>query len=345
MKSRERVMAVFQGKIPDRVPMWCGASPEFMEKARKYLGAADNEGVLKRFRDDFRRVYSVYCGPELPERTSVFGVKRGGIGYGQALSHPLAEATLEDVEKYPWPDPDWYDVRPVREAAEAYGKEYAVMGGEWSPFFHDAVDLMGMQNMMVKMYEEPEVVQAVFRHIVDFYLAVNKRIFEAAGDLIDIFFFGNDFGSQNGPLVGGETFRTFLKPQVARLCSQAHEYGLYTMLHCCGSISELIPDLIDAGLDALQSLQPVTPSMQADVLKKAYGGKIIMNGCVNSVTVLLQGTEELARAETKRILDIMAPGGGFILSPSHDYLLEETPVENVIAMYDTAYTCGVYPSI
>ena len=117
------------------------------------------------------------------------------------------------------------------------------------------------------------------------------------------------------------------------------------MLHCCGSISELIPDLIDAGLDALQSLQPVTPSMQADVLKKAYGGKIIMNGCVNSVTVLLQGTEELARAETKRILDIMAPGGGFILSPSHDYLLEETPVENVIAMYDTAYTCGVYPSI
>ena len=68
MNSRERVMAVFQGKIPDRVPMWCGASPEFMEKARKYLEAADNEGVLKRFHDDFRRVYSVYCGPELPER-------------------------------------------------------------------------------------------------------------------------------------------------------------------------------------------------------------------------------------------------------------------------------------
>ena len=337
MTSKERVHAVFEGQMPDRVPMWCGASPEFMEKARKFLGVADNEMVLQRFHDDFRRVYSAYCGPELPERTSIFGVKRGGIGYGQALAHPLAEATLEDVENYPWPDPDWYDVRPVREAALSYENQYAILGGEWCPFFHDAVDLMGMQNMMVKMYEEPEVVQAIFTHIVDFYLAVNERIFQEAGSLIDIFFFGNDFGSQNGPLVGGETFRIFLKPQVQRLCSQAHGYGLYTMLHCCGSISELIPDLIEAGVDALQSLQPVTPSMQADVLKAAYGGKIIMNGCVNSVTVLLQGTPELARSETKRILDIMTPGGGFILSPSHDYLLEETPVENVIAMYDTAF--------
>ena len=110
MTSRERVLAVFNRQIPDRVPVWCGASPEFMEKARKHLGLKNDEEVYQRFRDDFRRVYSRYAGPEEFDpvknaengtRRNVFGVERIGEGYGVPANTPLKDATLEDVENYP----------------------------------------------------------------------------------------------------------------------------------------------------------------------------------------------------------------------------------------------------
>lgn len=178
MTSRERVLAVFNRQIPDRVPVWCGASPEFMEKARKHLGVSDDEAVYQRFRDDFRRVYSRYAGPEKFDpvlnaangtRRNVFGVERIGEGYGVPANTPLKDATLEDVENYPWPSPDWIDVSHIREDALQYGGEYAIMGGEWCPFFHDLLDLLGMEDALVMMYEEPEVVHAVLNHLVDYY--------------------------------------------------------------------------------------------------------------------------------------------------------------------------------
>lgn len=100
MTSKERVLRVFQNQIPDRVPMWCGASPEFLEKARNFLGVSGIEEVYQRFHDDFRRVYSRYIGPALAADTSVFGVSRSGIGYGQADFHPLKDASLSEIEAY-----------------------------------------------------------------------------------------------------------------------------------------------------------------------------------------------------------------------------------------------------
>lgn len=343
MTSKERVRAAFARQPVDRVPMWCGASPEFMAKARAFLGVEDDEAVSLRFHDDFRRVFSRYCGPERFDPAynekqgkviSVFGVERHGIGYGQPVCHPLENATLEEVHAYPWPDPDWFDVSHIREDALAWGGEYAIMGGEWSPFFHDAIDLLGMENMMCLFYDEPEIVDAVLTHIVDFYWEISRRTFEAAGDVLDIFFFGNDFGSQNGPLMGPELFERFFAPHLRRLADLGHQYGLKVQMHCCGSMAPLMPVMIDAGIDALQSLQPITPDMQPAVLKERFGDRLVLNGCVDSIRVLINGTPELVRETVNDTLRTMMPGGGFILSPSHDYLLEETPVENALAFYD-----------
>lgn len=352
MKSRERVIKTFQHEEADRVPVWCGASPEFIEKAKKFLGVDTDEGVYVRFHDDFRRVFSRYNGPEEFKPTveingevkfrTPFGSIREGIGYGQPTDHPLANATIEDVHNYSWPDPEWIDVSHIREDAQRYNAEYAVMGGEWSPFWHDAIDLLGMENMMIMMYEEPEIVKAVLEHIVDYYYKVSEKIFQAAGDSIDIFFIGNDFGSQTGPLIGQELFREFMYPHLKRLADLGHRYGLYVMMHCCGSFSKLLPLIIDAGIDGVQSLQPYTRNMEPSYLKKEFGSKIVLNGCVDSQEVLIEGNPDLVKKATKETLDIMMTGGGYILSASHDYLLEETPVENVLEMFDTAVTYGVY---
>jgi len=351
MTSRERVLSVFRGQLPDRVPVWCGASPEFMAKARNHLGLNTDEEVLVRFRDDFRRVHARYAGPEEFDpvkneangsRLSIWGVRRKGEGYGMPANHPLLDATLEDVENYPWPSPDWIDVSHIREDALKWGGEYAILGGEWCPFFHDMIDLLSMEGAMIMMYEEPEVVHAVLKHIVDYYYACNQKIYEAAADVIDIAFMGNDLGSQTGPLLGLPLFEEFFAPHFKRLCDLAHSYGLHTQMHVCGDFHQLIPCMHACGIEALQSLQPVNKCMDAAYLKEHFGDKMIFNGCIDSVNQLIYGTVDSCIEETKRVLSIMKPGGGYILSPSHDYLLEMTPVENVLAMYDTCYELGAY---
>jgi len=331
-----------------------GASPEFRDLACRRLSLRTDEELSLDSGDDFRRVYAIYAGPadRSPDSHFVcagatsrtpFGVERHGYGYGQPLDHPLKGArTIADFDAHPWPDPAWIDVSSVRVEALRWEGRYAVLGGDWSPFYHDAIDLLGMERFMTAMVDEPDFVDALLERVVDYYAAVSRRIFEAAADALDIFFIGNDFGTQTGPVVGENFFRRFFLPHLKRLIDLGHAYGLKVMLHCCGGFAPLVPVMIEAGLDALQSLQPDARGMDPASLKKAFGGRIVLNGCIDTHHLLIRGTPELVRAKTKEILAAMKPGGGYIASPSHDYLLPETPVENVLAFYEAVREFGSY---
>jgi uroporphyrinogen decarboxylase len=346
MTSRERVMTAFEHHPPDRVPAWCGSSPEFWEKAKRASGL-DDEGLRVRMGDDFRRVYAVYAGPEFTlspgaNSRTIFGIERDGYGYGQPTSHPLAKAIIAEVHAYPWPDPAWMDVSSIRQYAEQYESKYAILGGDWSPFFHDAVDLLGMDVLFLKMYDEPELVDAVLQHLVDFYAAVSQRIFDAAATALDIFFIGNDFGTQRGPAMSPRLFRRFMLPHIERLARLGHAYGLKVMMHCCGGYAPLIPQMIEAGLDGLHAVQPSCEGMDLVTLKRSFGDKILFNGAIDSHHVLIGGTPESVREDTRKVLDIMKTGGGYVAGASHDYILEETPVENILAMFDAIAEFGRY---
>lgn len=352
MTSKERVMVAFAHEEPDRVPAWCGTSPEFRRLLIAHLGLPDEEASHVYLGDDFRRVFTTYVGPderspdkELTPGThyrTPFNVERTGLEYGQPTAHPLRDASLQAIHDYPWPDPAWMDASRIRQDAAQWGGQYAVLGGDWSPFWHDAIDLMEMEPLLYRMYDEPEAVDALFGHLVDYYFDVSVRIFEAAADVIDIFFIGNDFGGQTGPLIGDAIFRRFFVPHLKRLADLGHDYGLKVMMHCCGSFVPLLPAMIEAGLDGVQALQPKTRNMDPATLKAEFGDKILLNGCIDSQSVLIEGTPELARAKTREVLDIMKPGGGYVASPSHDYLLAETPIENVLAMYEAIREYGAY---
>jgi uroporphyrinogen decarboxylase len=347
MNSRERVLTAFRFEEPDRVPMWHGLSDKFIAKAIGELGLADEELLRQRLGDDFRRVFASYDVPDVPlpdgimSRT-IFGVDRLGYEYGQPASHPLGEATLDEVNSYSWPDPACVNVSGIRDAASAHRDEYAILGGDWSPFWHDAIDLLGMENLYIKMYEEPELVDALMKHMVDFYVGSSRRIFEEAGDLIDVFFIGNDLGSQTGPLLGPELFERFVLPHLKRFIDLGHEYDLKVQMHCCGGFEPLIELLIAAGLDALHAIQPSCHGMGLTALKKSYGDRIVLNGAIDSHHVLIDGTPDTIRDDTGRVLSIMKPGGGYIAGASHDWVLEETPVENMVAMADAVVEFGVY---
>lgn len=347
MNARERVLTTFEFEEPDRVPMWHGLSNRFIDMAVEQLGLWDEESLRVRLADDFRRVFVSYdlADTPLPEGVvsrTVFGVDRLGFEYGQPKSHPLANASLKELHDYPWPDPACVNVSAVREAAAAWHDEYAILGGDWSPFWHDAIDLLGMENLYMKMYDEPEFVDALMTHMVDFYAASSRKIFDEAGDLIDIFFIGNDLGSQTGPLLGPELFERFVLPHIKRLVDLGHDYGLKVQMHCCGGFEPLIPGLINVKLDALHAVQTTCRGMALGTLKEKYGARIVFNGAIDSHHVLIDGTPELVRDSTREVLSVMKPGGGYIAGASHDWVLPETPVANVVAMADAVQEFGVY---
>ncbi len=344
MTPRETVMSAFAHEEPDRVPCWCGASPGFLEKAQASLGV-DEEGFRLRIGDDFRRVTALWRdpGPALAEGAtwrSPFGVERSGIGYGQPLAHPLAacmaagKPAMQAVRGHEWPDPSLVDVTGLRSQAMTWGGEYAILGGDWSPFWHDAIDLVGMEGLFFLMYDEAEAASLLFERVTDFYVASSERILEEAGDLIDIFFIGNDFGSTMGPLLGPDLFERFISPSLRRLCDLGHRHGLKVMLHCCGGYRPLIPLMLSDGLDGLHALQPRCAGMEPAALKRDFGHAVLLNGAIDTQMAILEGSPAIARAETLRTLDAMAPGGGYVAGPSHDWLLGETPLENVLALYD-----------
>jgi len=345
--SQQRVLAAYEHHEPDRVPCWCGASIEFWEKAKKELNL-DDEGLRLRFRDDFRRVFAEYAGPEFALENkqatyrTVFGIERKGYGYGQPLSHPLADATVKRVHEYPWPDPAWMDVSKIKSQAQAYNGQYAILGGDWSPFWHDLIDLVGMEELYVKMYMTPDVVDAILQHLVDYYFEVSRRIFDAATDVIDLFFFGNDFGSQMGPLMSPKMFERFMVPHLKRLCDLGHSYRLKVQMHCCGGIYELIPMMIDAGIDGLHAVQPSCKGMDLKRLKADFGDRMVFNGAIDSHHTLIEKGPVGVKEDTREVLDTMMPSGGFVAGASHDTILEETSVANVLAMVDTIYEYGVY---
>ncbi len=303
LNSRERVLTAFAHQEPDRVPVWCGASEEFWAKAKAELGL-DDEPLRGLFGDDFRRVHAGYRGPDFALQhagavyRTVFGVEREGLGYGQPITHPLTGATLDEIHAYPWPSADWVDASAIREIALAWKGEYAILGGDWSPFWHDAIDL---------------------------------------------FFIGNDFGSQTGPLLGAALFDQFIQPHLRRLAKLGHDYGLGVMMHCCGGVRELIPLFIDAGIDAIHAVQLSCRGMDIAELKRDFGDRLVFNGAIDSHHVLIDGTPETVRQSTREVLEIMKPGGGYICGASHDTILGETPVGNVVAMFDAVREFGNYP--
>ncbi len=352
MTSRDRVLCAFAHEEPDRVPAWFGASPEFIAKAKRHCGIRTTEDLRVRMGDDFRRITAPYAGPAhrhpslgLPEGAAcrtVFGVEHRGIGCGIPVDPPLANAGLRAIHAYSWPQAEWVDTSQLRSQALLWKRQFAILGGDWSPFWHDANELLGMQRLMCYLHDSPEIVDAVLDHVLQYYLQVNQQIFEAAADLIDVFFIGNDFGSQAGPLIGPALFRRFIVPNLRRLAGLGHDYGIKVMMHCCGSFAPLMPAMIEAGVDGLQALQPCTPEMQPAELKARFGKQLVFNGCIDSQHVLIEGTPELVRRRTRDVLEIMKAGGGYIVSATHDFILEETPVENVLAMFDASREYGCY---
>jgi uroporphyrinogen decarboxylase len=156
----------------------------------------------------------------------------------------------------------------------------------------------------------------------------------AVGPHIDIVQFGDDLGGQEGPLLSPEMYRRFYKPFHQRLWSRAKDLAdVKVMLHCCGGVRELLPDLIEAGLDAINPVQVNARGMEAEGLKRDFGREITFwgGGC-DTRDVLPHGSSDEVRRHVLRQARALGPGGGFVFQQVHN-ILADVPPANIVAMF------------
>ncbi|MBN1854571.1 MAG: hypothetical protein JW829_17700 [Pirellulales bacterium] len=335
MNSRERIRAMIAGRPVDRCGLWLGnPHSDSWPGLHAYFGTKAEEELRQRLGDDLRWICpqffaGIYCDPD---GHGMFEAGLNKKSHGQA--GPLADCTdVREVNKFPWPNPDYLKFDPCLDTLRHAGNVYRA-SGFWTCFFHDVMDLFGMENYLVKMYTHPDVVHAVTDRVCEFYFEANERFFAAAGDEIDGFFFGNDFGTQLDLICGPAQFDQFIMPWFIRFTEQGHVYGYQVLLHSCGAIHRIIDRFIDAGIDCLHPLQARATNMGAETLARDFWGRIAFMGGVDTQDLLVHGTPEEVRAEVRRIKALLGPR--LIVSPSHEALLPNVPPQNLEAMAEAA---------
>jgi uroporphyrinogen decarboxylase len=206
----------------------------------------------------------------------------------------------------------------------------------WAPIFHNLTWICGFENTLVNLKLEPEISKALIRHVTDFWIDYTRKLLECGKGRIDIVQNCNDFGAQNGLLIGIDTFREFFKPELKRLYDAIKEYGAKVMQHSCGAIEPIIPDLIEIGMDILNPVQVSATDMEMEVLAEKYGNNVTFYGGIDTQHVLPEGPIDRIRLETRRAIGTLGRGGGYILSPSQAFE-PDIPVNHLLAMFDEGF--------
>lgn len=341
MISRDRVIKTYNFEIPDRIPLdFCADDPVYDALIEK-VGVNNQLELMEYFNIDFRWARPKWIGPQMKDlkgrRTDYFGIPREGVDFGYAVEHPLAGIeSIDDIERYNWPKAEYYDYGVFAEEAKIFSQQgYAVYGGHWGWFLAAASDLIGMEKLMILMVEKPEIAYKLFERIVDYFYECSENMFQKAKGYVDIFFTGDDYGQQNGPLMSLEMWQKLIKPHIKRLYSLAKKYDLYITQHSCGSITYILDELIDLGLNAIEPVQVRAFDMGFESLVKRYAGKVVLQGSIDTQKTLPFGTEEDVRNEVISRIKLFQYKGGFVLGPTQ-HLLTEIPLKNILAMYGAA---------
>ncbi len=335
MNSRERIRTIISGKPADRCGFWSGnPHPETWPIYHKYFKTSSEEEFRRKLGDDFRWICPQFFEGAYrhPKGYQMFDAGLHKKYHGQPGPFSDTE-NVKDLDAYPWPDPDHLNFDDCLRTLENAGDVYRA-SGLWTCFYHNVMDLFGMEKYMVNMYENPELVQAVTDRVCEFYYEGNERFFKKAGTLVDAFFFGNDFGTQLDLICGPAQFDQFIMPWFKKFTDQAHRHGYQVILHSCGAIHRVIDRLIEAKVNCLHPIQALACNMDADTLARDFRGKIAFMGGIDTQHLLVHGSPDDIKADVRRVKKLLGPC--LIVSPSHEALLPNVSPENVQAMADAA---------
>ena len=341
----------------DRVLIDYWATPEIDIRLCKYFKINSREELLNLLDVDFRYIEGPkYIGPELithPDGSEddIWGVPRKKVSYGEGehkgsykkvAKFPLADAkTTEDVEAYNhWPEPDWLDYSVIEEQCDlVHEQQHVVM------FMGDRLNriaqlkpimyLRGIDKALSDIAKKKSLVfDAILDKITKFYNEYLERILKAAKGKIDIIVTGDDFGQQNGLLCSPVSWRKILLPGFKHYLQICKKYNLITMHHTCGSVTPVIPDMIEAGLNILNPIQPGTLNMDHAFLKENWGDKLIFHGGISLQGPLRFGSPSEVQEEVKTCCETLGEDGGYIICTAHN-LHPDMKTENIIALFNS----------
>lgn len=370
MNSRQRVIETLNHREPDRPPIDLGGTVSGIHnKAYSNLIKAlkldlniridprdvqqlakPDEIVLEKLGVDFRHIsLRPIPGPgEIQQDSSgrpyfidEWGIKWGrNPNYYDMIDHPLKNASIDDLEKYDWPDP----MNPKRfiglrdEVMNLYDRtEYAIQADAFfGGIYECAWWLRGFEAFTVDMYRRQEFAEHFLDKILKLYLDFYSKYLDIVGPYIQIIDYNDDIGMQTGPLISPTMFKKYLKPrylEIFNLIRRKTKAKIF--LHTCGSVHLLIPDLIEIGLDILNPIQPLATKMNIESLKRDFGEKLCFHGGIDIQRLLPQSSTTEVAAEVKRVSLIGGKDGGLILAGAHN-IQPDVPPENVIALFEAA---------
>ncbi|NLF39331.1 hypothetical protein GX586_07790 [bacterium] len=349
MTSRERTLRSLAHQPVDRLPVDFWASDAMIARiesafSTSYRAFLDAHDIDLRYIDG-----PAYIGPALENGRDIWGVPRvtvrvpvkyGTEVYKDVTDFPLARATaVADVEQYDhWPSPDWFDYSPVKAQCDALheqGRAVVFMGDRMNRVaqLKPAMYIRGVENILMDLALNPDIAHEIINRIRAFYEEYLRRILDAARGGIDIVFTGDDFGSQNGPLMSLAMWRAFIRTGFGSYIRIAKDHGCTVMHHTCGAVSEMLPDMIDCGLDVLQSVQPEAAGMSLAALKKRYGARIGFHGGISIQQTRPFGTPADIERDVSAIRKLFKDDGGYIFCTAHN-IQADTPIENVAALLE-----------
>lgn len=343
MNSRERFFATVERKPVDRPAAWLGMPDGKAQPALfAYYGVKNMHELKLAVGDDFYAVEVPYHSPSSNAIYAAFDwyLDNNVDAVNRTLTADGCFKDAEDPEDldfFEWPDPAKYiDVEECRRRVAMAPPDKVRLAMCWSAHFQDACASFGMETALMNMLANPEIYQAVDDKIVDFYLKANEIFFEATRGQLDAVLIGNDMGSQRGLMLSPQCVRDFIIPGSRRLIEQAHSYGLKVIYHSCGSIVDVIPDLIDAGVDVIHPIQALAAGMEPENLKAKFGEKVSFCGGVDTQDLLVNATPDMVRARVRQLRTIFPTG--LIISPSHEAIMQDVPPANIHALFEEAQT-------
>lgn len=297
-------------------------------KPVSYQADKDSLNGFQGYYDIFGIFWSCIYKPETGERL-----------FYEPMHGPLSEFTrVQQIKEYDWPDPDPQWFQGLKQTAERLYNttDYALIGRSVGSVFQFAHYLFGMKRFMRLIRTDPELITAAFECILDYAFKFAELYLKAVGPYIETVQISDDLGDQKGPLVNPKMFRSICLPYIKRFVDKIKELTSAKInLHCCGSCSEFIPDLISIGIDCLNPVQISAYDMEPCSLKQRFGDKIVFwGGLCNPQGTLPFGTIQDVKQELKRNINCLSPNGGFIAASIHN-VVHDVPPENVIAMFDS----------
>ncbi len=354
MSAKERVRRTFAHEKTDRVSIGYDTNGAVHMRLARALGIFDGnyELVMQALGVDYRGVGAPYTGPQLHEVPPNRQVNQleGAVmrwvehetgGYWDFCDFPLKDALDEEFEKFPIPDPDNFNYEAAREHAKAC--EYAVYagGGGTPDIINSNGRIMGMEDMLCHLITGYEPAMDFMNRRAKFQLANLERTLDKCKGYIDFVWLGEDLGTQHTPMISLELYRKSMKPIHKMFVDCAKSYNLPVIIHTCGSSSWAYNDFIEMGISAVDSLQPEATNMNPKYLVENFGGKLGFRGLISTAGPLAYGTVNEVIDNVRETLAIMMPAGGYHFAPSHA-IQDNSPEENVIAMYQTAHDIGRY---